>query len=67
MNTFLFIWNPEKGIWKDLDESIEILRNTGYVSEPRSCISHKKIKIGDRVFLLRLGKEPKGIIRICSI
>ena len=62
MNTFLFIWNPKKWDWKDLDESIEILRNTGHVSEPWSCISHKKIKIGDRAFLLRLGKEPKGIV-----
>ncbi len=62
MKTFLFIWNPKKWNWKDLDESIEILRNTGHVSEPWSCISHKKIKIGDRAFLLRLGKEPKGIV-----
>ena len=62
MNTFLFIWNPKKWTWKNLDENIEILRNAGYVSETWSCISHKKIKVGDRAFLLRLGKKPKGII-----
>ena len=62
MGTFLFIWNPEKWDWHNLDEQISILRNTGRVSEPWSCVSHKKIKEGDRAFLLRLGKEPKGIV-----
>ncbi|MCP4141370.1 MAG: HNH endonuclease [Chloroflexi bacterium] len=62
MGAFLFIWNPGKWKWHDLDEKINILRNTSSVSDTWSCVSHKKIKEGDRAFLLRLGEEPKGII-----
>lgn len=61
MNTFLFAWNPEKWNWENLEQNIEQLENTGKASERWSCASHKKIKLGDRAFLVRLGSEPRGI------
>ena len=63
MRAFLFVWNPEKWKWHDLDEKINVLQNTGTVSERWSCVSHKKIKEGDRAFLLQLGKgvKTKGV------
>ncbi len=60
-NTYLFVWNPKKWNWKTLEQSIEQLENSGNVTERWSCRSHKTIKIGDRVFLARVGSEPKGI------
>lgn len=62
MNTFLFSWNPTKWNWKTLEEDINTLKNTGYFTERWSVASHRKIKIGDRGFLIKLGEFPKGII-----
>lgn len=62
MRTFLFAWNPNKWDWKNLDDVILQIEQVGYSSERWTVASHKKIKSGDRVFLMRLGKNPKGII-----
>lgn len=62
MNTYLFAWNPEKWPWTHLEKSIEELEQTGRVQELWSCASHKSIKVGDRAFLVKLGKKPTGII-----
>ena len=62
MKTFLFAWNPNKWDWTTLEQSIEEIKKTGKITDKWSVVSHKKIKPGDRVFLMRLGKEPKGIM-----
>lgn len=62
IDTFLFTWNPQKWDWIDLRESIEHLEKVGYVTRRWSCGNSKNIKKGDRVFLVRLGEEPKGIM-----
>ncbi|MDR0437848.1 MAG: EVE domain-containing protein [Bacteroidales bacterium] len=62
-NTFWFVWNPDEWEWKDLEQNIEELRNTGKVTLRWSCKAHKKIKIGDRIFLVKTGDNPnKGIM-----
>lgn len=62
MNTYLFVWNPELWNWVELDKKIEELNVSGKTTERWSCRSHKKIRRGDRAFLLKLGTYPKGII-----
>jgi 5-methylcytosine-specific restriction protein A len=62
MNTFLFAWNPNRWDWEDLRESIEHLEKVGYVERRWSCGNSKSIRKGDRVFLIRLGNEPRGIV-----
>ena len=62
MNTFLFAWNPERWDWTDLEKNIEELEKTGRVAQMWSCVSHKLINIGDRVFLIKLGRGKRGII-----
>jgi 5-methylcytosine-specific restriction protein A len=62
MSTFLFAWNPNRWNWEDLQESIEHLEKVGYVERRWSCGNSKSIRKGDRVFLIRLGKEPRGIM-----
>ncbi|KAF5038127.1 HNH endonuclease [anaerobic digester metagenome] len=59
---FLFTWNPKKWSWNDLAESIDQLESVGYVERRWSCGQSKAIKKGDRIFLMRVGEEPKGII-----
>ncbi|RZJ68776.1 MAG: hypothetical protein EOO50_00935 [Flavobacterium sp.] len=62
MKTFLFAWNAEKWKWPTLKDDILELRQTGIFVEDWSCASHKSVKIGDAAFLIKLGKEPRGII-----
>lgn len=61
-NTFLFAWNPTKWEWTDFEEDLSLLENRGYVEKRWSCGNSKNIKKGDRIFLVRLGEEPKGLI-----
>ena len=61
-NTHLFVWNPKRWVWVDLEQNIEELRNTGKVALEWSCRSHKNIKPSDRVFLAKLGTVPRGIM-----
>ena len=62
MNTFLFAWNPNRWDWVDLEESVNHLETVGYVERRWSCGNSKSIKKGDRIFLTRLGEEPRGIM-----
>ena len=62
MKSYLFAWNPKKWDWTTLEESIDQIEQTGRANEKWSVVSHKKIKAGDRAFLMRLGQEPKGIM-----
>jgi len=62
MNNYLFTWNPERWHWADLPEAVYRV-NIGEEYFPYwSCGNTKKIKTGDRFFLMRLGLAPKGII-----
>lgn len=61
MNTHLLSWNPDKWDWIDIDTAINDLQVTGVYRGSWSCGVNKSIQIGDRLFLIRLGKEPKGI------
>jgi len=62
MNTNLFLWNPKKWTWTTLEQDIEQVDLTGHCSQRWSCGSTKSIQAGDRIFLLKVGTEPKGII-----
>lgn len=61
MNTFLLTWNKEKWNWKELDKASKITKAEKLYSERWSC-NTKQIHTGDRVFLIKLGKDPRGII-----
>jgi len=61
-STYLIIWNPTKWVWIDLKEDINHLQRVGSLIKSWSCCNLKSIEKGDRVFLISLGEEPKGII-----
>ena len=61
MKTYLLTWNPNKWDWDNLEDEISNHKEKGYSDSRWSC-RNKSIKKGDRVFLIRLGEEPKGII-----
>lgn len=67
MNTFLLTWNSKETLWdedgkKTIDESIEKIKNIGYYENTWSTGNLKKIEKNDRIFMFRLGEEPRGII-----
>ncbi|MES2810247.1 MAG: HNH endonuclease [Bacteroidota bacterium] len=58
---YLFAWNPSKWRFEELEEKIQDLKTTGKAEIIWSIASHKKVRIGDRAFIMRLGSEPRGI------
>ncbi len=61
MATFLLTHNPNRWEWEDLQDGIEQIESSGWFHSSWSCGNSKQIHKGDRVYLIRLGKEPKGI------
>ncbi len=61
MSTFLLCWNPKYWDWPELREAKAFVDIGGFVEQRWSC-GTKQVRIGDRLFLIRLGTEPKGIM-----
>lgn len=62
MNTYLLTWNPLFSKWDNIEDEIEEIAQKGFIAGRYSTGSTKRIHTGDRVFLMKLGKPPKGII-----
>ena len=66
MRTWLFTWNPSRWQWDDKFDGYLEMKNqitqTGVSYSTWSCGNNKSIKKGDRIFLIRLGVEPRGIM-----
>ncbi|MFC1549608.1 HNH endonuclease, partial [Nitrospirota bacterium] len=60
--TFLFAWNPNKWTWEDMPQAVYEANAEGKYLDKWSCSAFKQISPGDRAFLIRLGRNPKGII-----
>jgi 5-methylcytosine-specific restriction protein A len=64
MATFLLTWNPLKWHWQDLDTLSKAIREGQTASRRWSCGNSKRIKRGDRLFMIALGASTeieKGI------
>jgi 5-methylcytosine-specific restriction protein A len=62
MATYLLTWNPARWQWENLEESISEIERHGYHEGSWSSGVTKKIRPDDRVFLIKLGEEPRGIV-----
>lgn len=62
MATYLLVWNPNRWHWADLPDVVKQVGRSEPVFMRWSCGSNKRIMKGDRVFLIRLGRHPKGIV-----
>lgn len=58
--TYLLTWNPENWDWINIKELSEKVRIGEEVELRWNCRS-EKVKLGDRLFLIKQGVEPKGI------
>lgn len=61
MSTWLLTWNPDRWDWEDLDATVARVRKGRRRNDRWSCGVTRSIRSGDRLFLLRQGKEPRGI------
>lgn len=62
MNTYLFVWNPKRWTWDNIEDVVKQVDKKGISSLRWSCGNTKSIQPGDRIFLVKVGTEPKGII-----
>ncbi len=62
MTTYLLTWNPAKWPWDDLEACVREIQTTGHHLDRWSCGRNRKIVEGDRLFLIRQGKEPRGMV-----
>lgn len=62
MTTYLLAWNPKRWHWDDLPDRVREIEQKGSTVRRWSCGNSTQIRQGDRLFLIRLGEEPKGIL-----
>jgi 5-methylcytosine-specific restriction enzyme A len=62
MTTYLLTWNPDNWHWRNIEDDIQRWKRDGYLDDRWSCGVNTRILPQDRVFLLRQGREPRGII-----
>ena len=66
MKTWLLTWNKEKFAWDDerdgYKQMITEINQMGCSYCRWSCGNNRSIQEGDRVFLIKLGNYPKGIV-----
>ena len=64
MATFLVAWSPKKWRWNEatLDKQSAMTRKGGKVAARWSFGRSAKAQPGDRVFLIKLGESPKGLV-----
>lgn len=61
-DAYLLTWNPEHWDWTDREEMARQTAEGSRVEARWSCGNTKRIKPGDRLFLLRQGVDPRGIV-----
>jgi hypothetical protein len=61
-SVYLLTWNPKAWPWDYLEEAVEKIDKASRFEDAWSSGTNKSIEPGSRVFLLRQGVEPRGII-----
>lgn len=62
MATYLLAWNPKRWPWHSLKDDADRVEHGEHFEERWGCSNNTHIRLNDRVFLIRLGVEPKGIM-----
>lgn len=62
MSTYLLTWNPAKFNWRDLAKEARALRQGKELRSNWRVGHSKRILPGDRLFLLKQGAKPRGIV-----
>jgi 5-methylcytosine-specific restriction protein A len=60
--TFLLTWHPGRWPWADLVGALDDVSTAGIVHERWSVGNRRDLPPGSRLFLMRLGEDPKGLV-----
>jgi putative restriction endonuclease len=60
-NAFLLTWKESGWPHSNILRMCDAFKRQGFVEEPWRIHAHRKAKVGDRVWLLKQGRGPKGI------
>jgi 5-methylcytosine-specific restriction protein A len=60
MSTFLITWN--RWHWTDVVEAVTRTAHSESYRNWWEVAAYKRVKTGDRVFMLKQGKGPRGLI-----
>lgn len=66
LSHWLFCWNPQYWAWDTLSDAIEATRKGGTIIEKWRC-ANQNVSMGDKAWLIRVGKPPKGIMAVGNI
>ena len=61
MAAYLFSWDPNKWDWQNLKEQADAQQMGAPVIRMWACGDARRIFAGDRIFIIRQSKEPRGI------
>jgi hypothetical protein len=61
MTTYLLTWNPKNWHWAELARTVARVRAGRLIPDQWSCARSHRIRKGDRLFIMKQGKEPRGI------
>jgi hypothetical protein len=64
---YLFTWNPKQSRFADLDRHVTEIDKQGASVFPWGTGNRRSVSRGQRVFLLRQGVEPRGLIGVGEI
>jgi hypothetical protein len=67
MNSYLLSWNPDKWEWEQLTSDSEKVMSGGIVEMDWSVTKNNKPAIGDKFYLIKVGKQGRGIIACGTI
>jgi 5-methylcytosine-specific restriction protein A len=62
MTTFLLTWNPARYEWAELPRLIRRIEQKGSAQFTWSCGRTRRIRPDDHLFMLKQGREPRGIV-----
>ncbi|MCK6568820.1 MAG: HNH endonuclease [Anaerolineales bacterium] len=62
MATYLLLWNQDIFQWEDIQESIDEIDRYGFAYFEWRTGNNKRIQPDDRLFLMKVGSPPKGIV-----
>lgn len=67
MNGFLFTWNPNHWLEGRLAAIQRQLERDGHYTTSWRMAAHRRVQPGDRGWLVRVGRDPRGIIGIGEV
>jgi hypothetical protein len=64
---YLFTWKPGHWPYSELKRLVATFKSGRNAIEPWRCQAHRKIRIGDKAYMVKLGDAPRGIFGIGTV